>query len=170
MRRVEAEDPTRELVGFEHRLKGTDRIKEKVSDQLRAQPELTADQALAGIPDAIRYTFRYHEAQYAAGVQAGAGRLQAGGFELVKMRNSWTTNQYRGINSQWREPETGQRFEVQFHTQASLDAKQLTHPAYERLRNSLTSPAEQRQLEEYQRKVGSCVPAPVGAAEIPDYP
>lgn len=86
------------------------------------------------------------------------------------MRNSWTTNQYRGINSQWREPETGQRFEVQFHTQASLDAKQLTHPAYERLRNSLTSPAEQRQIEEYQRKVGSCVPAPDGAAEIPDYP
>ena len=33
-----------------------------------------------------------------------------------------------------REPETGQRFEVQFHTRASFEAKQLTHAAYERLR------------------------------------
>jgi hypothetical protein len=170
IRRVEAEDPTRDLAGFGQRLKGADRMKEKVADQLRAQPGLTADQALAGIPDAIRYTFRYGEAEYAAGVPADTGRLRAEGFELIKMRNSWGTDQYRGVNSQWREPETGQRFEVQFHTQASLDAKQLTHPVYERLRNPLTGPAEQRRLEEYQRKISGDVSAPPGAAEIPNYP
>ena len=41
---------------------------------------------------------------------------------------------YKGINSQWIEPDSGQRFEVQFHTRISFEAKQLTHPAYERLR------------------------------------
>ena len=30
------------------------------------------------------------------------------------------------------EPETGQRFEVQFHTRISFEAKQLTHDAYKR--------------------------------------
>ena len=42
--------------------------------------------------------------------------------------------QYKGINSQWIEPDTGQRFEVQFHTGISFEAKQLTHTAYEQLR------------------------------------
>ena len=170
LRQVEAEDPGRELAGFEHRLKGADRIKEKVADQLHAQPGLAAEHALAGIPDAVRYTFRYGEGDYAAGVCADIERLQVRGFELVKMRNSWASDQYRGINSQWREPETGQRFEVQFHTRASLDAKQQTHAAYEQLRNPLTTPADQRRLEEYQRKVCGDIPAPPGAAEIPDYP
>ena len=170
LRRVEAEDPGRELAGFEHRIKGADRIKEKVADQLRAQPGLAAEHALAGVSDAVRYTFRYGEGNYAAGVRADIDRLQARGFELVKMRNSWASDQYRGVNSQWQEPGTGQRFEVQFHTQASLDAKQQTHAAYEQLRNPLTTRAEQRRLEEYQRKVSGDIPAPPGAAEIPDYP
>ena len=41
------------------------------------------------------------------------------------------SDQYKGINSQWIDPESGQRFEVQFHTRISFEAKQLTHDAYE---------------------------------------
>src|SRR6202034_3993016 len=65
---------------------------------------------------------------------ADIGRLKDQGFELHKLKNSWSDDQYKGINSQWIEPETGQRFEVQFHTRISFEAKQLTHKAYERLR------------------------------------
>ena len=46
----------------------------------------------------------------------------------------WSDDKYKGINSQWIEPDSGQRFEVQFHTRISFEAKQLTHHAYERLR------------------------------------
>ncbi len=44
-------------------------------------------------------------------------------------------DEYRGINSQWRDSQTGHRFEVQFHTVPSFEAKQVTHGAYERLRD-----------------------------------
>jgi hypothetical protein len=122
MRQIEADDQMRDLAGFEYRLKGAERLKEKVARDM-LDKGFTAQEALAGIPDAVRYTFRYGEQHYAAGVHADIGRLRGCGFDLVKMRNSWHSDQYRGINSQWREPNTGQRFEVQFHTSASYDTK-----------------------------------------------
>ena len=74
--------------------------------------------------------------RYADGVRTDVERLKAEGFELIKLKNLWTDDQYKGINSQWRRPETGLRFEMQFHTPESLEAKELTHKAYETLRSS----------------------------------
>ena len=92
------------------------------------------------------------------------------GFELHKLKNSWSDDQYKGINSQWIEPDTGQRFEVQFHTRISFDAKQLTHDAYERLRTQQADRFEELVLEAFEKKVAAEVPVPPGAAGIPDYP
>ena len=79
-------------------------------------------------------------------------------------------DQYKGINSQWIEPDTGQRFEVQFHTRISFEAKQLTHGAYERLRSQQADAFEELVLEAFQKKVTGEVPVPPGADSIPDYP
>ena len=88
----------------------------------------------------------------------------------MKLKNSWSEEEYKGINSQWIEPDTGQRFEVQFHTRISFEAKQLTHDAYEKLRLSQLDEFEKLVLEAFQRKVSADVPAPPGAMDIPDYP
>ena len=170
MRRIEAEDPDRHLVGLEFRCKGEDRIMEKVATALEEQPDLTPGEALSSVKDAIRYTFQYAEEHYTEGVYADADRLKSAGFELVDLRNSWTSEEYKGINTRWRVPENGQLFEVQFHTQISFEAKQLTHPAYERLRSPSTSKAEQEELEDFQRRVNNCVPEPRDARGIPTYP
>jgi hypothetical protein len=92
------------------------------------------------------------------------------GFELHQLWNAWSDEQYKGINSQWIEPDTGQRFEVQFHTCISYDAKQLTHTSYERLRTHQADKFEQMVLEAFQKKVSGEVPVPPGATDIPDYP
>ena len=97
-------------------------------------------------------------------------RLKGQGFELQRLKNSWSDDQYKGINSQWIEPDTGQRFEVQFHTRISFEAKQLTHDAYERLRTKQADMFEELVLEAFQRKVAADVPVPSGATDIPDYP
>ena len=96
-------------------------------------------------------------------------RLKAEGFELIKLKNLWADDQYKGINSQWRRPETGLRFELQFHTPESLEAKELTHKAYERLRGPHASPAERRELEDFQRRVNAFIVTPPGTAEIEDF-
>jgi hypothetical protein len=169
MRAVESEDPNRHLVGFEHRRKGRDRVKEKVYE-LKEEHGFSAEKAVSLVPDTIRYTFQYRESRYTQGVWAELGRLKNHGFELLKLKNSWSSDQYKGINSQWMEPESGQRFEVQFHTRISFEAKQLTHKAYERLRTHQAGKLEQMVLEAFQGKVTTKVPVPRGATDIPDYP
>jgi hypothetical protein len=169
MRAAEVQDPDRHLIGFEHRLKGRDRIKEKVHDAIQLLKRSPED-AVSLIPDAIRYTFQYREARYTQGVYADVERLKAQGFELQKLKNSWSGDQYKGVNSQWIEPDTGQRFEVQFHTRISFEAKQLTHGAYERLRTQQADKFEELVLEAFQKKVTADVPVPPGAEDIPDYP
>jgi hypothetical protein len=169
MREIEACDPERRLVGFDHRLKGLDRIKDKVAADMLFKSR-TPEQALENVKDSVRYTFQYGESAYTEGVYVDIGRLKEQGFEQVELRNSWTDNHYRGINSRWREPVTGQLFEVQFHTQTSYEAKQLTHAAYERLRSPATLDPERDELEALQERVCENVPIPHRAANIADFP
>jgi hypothetical protein len=169
LRDVADQDPDRHLIGFEHRLKGRDRIKEKVCGTIR-DFDSSPEEAVSLVPDTVRYTFQYTEDRYTQGVHADIKRLQERGFELDKLKNSWSDEQYRGINSQWIDPHTGQRFELQFHTRISFEAKQLTHSAYERLRAGQPDKFEQMVLEAFQKKVTAEVPVPPGASGIPEYP
>jgi hypothetical protein len=171
--RVAAEDPTRTLAGFDRRIKGEDRLKEKVADEMRSTPGITPKQALASIADVVRFTFTYGESAYTAGVRKDVERLQAAGFAQVERRNTWSSEQYKGINTRWREPDSGVIFEVQFHTQASLEAKELTHEAYERIRTiddeNAESIREVTELKKFQRQVNNKVSIPPGVMEYEDY-
>jgi hypothetical protein len=170
MREVEGKDPNRHLVGLDHCLKGRDRIKEKVCDKMKEFVDFSPEKALSSVSDTIRYTLEYRETRYTQGVWADITRLKDQGFKLDILKNSWSGDQYKGINSQWIEPTTGQRFEVQFHTRISFEAKQLTHDAYERIRTHQADKFEQMVLEAFQKKVTADVPVPFGAADIPDHP
>jgi hypothetical protein len=171
--RVAAEDPTRTLAGFDRRIKGEDRLKEKVADEMRSTPGITPMQALASIADVVRFTFTYGESAYTAGVRKDVERLEAAGFSQLERRNTWSSEQYKGINTRWREPESGVIFEVQFHTQASLDAKELTHEAYELIRivddETTETIREATELKEFQRQVSGEVPIPPGVMEYENY-
>jgi hypothetical protein len=169
IRAIESQDPDRHLIGFKDCLKGRDRIKEKVCDKME-EFDFSPEQAISSVSDTIRYTFQYRESRYTQGVWADIERLKAQGFELHKLRNAWSGEEYKGINSQWIEQDTGQPFEVQFHTRISFEAKQLTHDAYERLRTQQADEFEKMVLKAFQRKVSGEVPIPPGAADILDYP
>jgi hypothetical protein len=149
MRRVESQDADRHLTGF---------------------ADFSPEGAISIVPDTIRYTFRYREAHYTHGVWSDIERMRGQGFELHKLRNSWSSEHYKGVNTQWIEPDSGQRFEVQFHTRTSFEAKQLTHDAYERLRTHQADKFEQMVLEAFEAKVTAEVSVPPGATDIPNYP
>jgi hypothetical protein len=169
LRAIESQAPDRHLIGFDDRRKGRDRIKEKVCDTVKERGRSLED-AVSLVPDAIRCTFQYRESRYTEGVWADITRLKDQGFELEKLKNCWSKEEYKGINSQWIEPESGQRFEVQFHTRISFEAKQLTHDAYKLLRAYQVDSFEELVLDAFQKKVASDVPVPPGAADVPDYP
>lgn len=169
LQRVEAADPDRRLAGLEHMVKGEDRLKEKIADELLGKDK-TVREALNAVPDAVRFTLRYDHERYSDGVLADVDRLKAEGFELIKLKNTWADNQYKGINSQWRTTDTGSRFEMQFHTPESLEAKELTHQAYERIRASDTTPAERREARAFQLQVNALLRTPPGTDRIKNYP
>jgi hypothetical protein len=169
MRDIESQDPNRHLAGFQHRLKDRDRIKEKVYGMIQ-ESGFSAEEAVSRAPDAIRYTFQYDDAHYTQSVRADIARMREQGFKLDALKNSWSDDQYKGINSQWTESDTSQRFEMQFHTHISFEAKQLTHASYERLRAGQPDKFEQMVLEAFQKKISAEVPIPPGAADIAEFP
>lgn len=157
------------LVGLDFRLKGDDRLKEKVAETLRDNPGATPSEVVPAVPDAIRYTFCLDSKSYTAGYWDIKRRLEESGYRMYSSRNSWEAAEYKGINTRWITPQN-QRFEIQFHTRESHHAKQeVTHKAYERIRNPLTSRSEIKKLRAFQREVSSWIPVPEGATGIPDY-
>jgi hypothetical protein len=166
MREIESCDSDRTLVGWEYRLKGPDRFKDKVAETMAEQTGLMASEALADVSDSIRFTFQYSDAGYCDGVRRDVTRIKEHGFELVRLKNYWSDSQYKGINSQWIDPDSSQRFEVQFHTDVSFEAKQLTHSTYERLRSGVASEIEEGELEESQQELTGSIPVPPDAEDI----
>lgn len=168
---IEAEEQARKLVSFERRFKDTNRVKHKVADRLRLVPGRTPTEALVAIGDAVRFTLQYQDRGYVAGVRKDMERLRNRGLTLVALRNTWTNDQYKGINTQWREPTSGLLFEVQFHTQASFAARELTHKAYERIRigDTAVKGAEMAILRAFQRHVNAVVSIPPGAVDIGEW-
>src|SRR5690348_15874705 len=69
---IESQDPDGHLIGFDNRLKGRDRLKEKAYDTFKER-DRSIEEAVSLIPDGIRYTFQYRESQYTRGVWADIG-------------------------------------------------------------------------------------------------
>ena len=145
MKRIEAEDPERRLAGLEHSLKGKDRLTEKVDNWMSAQADLTAVQAIGLVKDAIRYTFVYPTKRLTRqACRRTATDLSHQGSRPLIGRIPGRPINIRESTADGGTRDSGMLFEVQFHTQESLDAKELTHPAYERIRDTKTPPDEVR--------------------------
>jgi hypothetical protein len=155
------------LVGLEHRLKGAERLKEKIADKMIIKGLAGPAAAASTISDAVRYTFCVSGEEYVA-AHANLGRqLESAGYRKAYGKNHWLQDaDYNGINTQWMSD--GGRFELQFHTTESFFAKeQLTHPPYQRLRQHTTTPAERVELLAFQREVCAAVPKPPGISLMP---
>ena len=162
--------PERHLAGFGDRLKDRDRIKERVAESLAIKGRTVAE-AMSLIPDAIRYAFQYHEADYSGHLHEDIALLERQDNELVRLRNFWPGDQYKGISRLWRDRAAGQLFEVQFHTEISFHAMMFTaEHTQPRLRSARTGAQEEFELEAFQRDVYARVPVPPGAGDVPGFP
>jgi hypothetical protein len=171
MRRIESQLENARLVPDTEKfaLKSPDRFKEKLAGRIADEPWARAAELAAEIHDAVRYTYLCKDEHYSDGVRQVHGALEDQGFELELRRNSWDNEEYKGVNSRWRDPASSQTFEVQFHTDESWAAKQQTHVAYELIASATTPANEKELLRDYQREVSASVRIPPGALDIFDY-
>ena len=171
MRRIEAQLDHGCLVEDTEKfaLKDPDRFKEKLADAIARNPDKSCLELAKEIHDTIRYTFIFSAEGYTDGLWDAHSKVEAAGYELEVRRNSWSSEEYKGINTRWFDPASEKLFEIQLHTQDSWQAKQQTHQAYERMKDPRTPPSEVMWLREYQKLISEAVPIPSGAPDIPEY-
>ncbi len=171
MRRIEAQLAYGHLAqGTEqHALKEPDRFKEKLAKLIIRHPGVSVDELAAQIPDGIRYTFVSRTEDNVENFWDISTRLQDNGFELRVSTNTWGSDEYKGVNTRWRDPASNVIFEIQVHTYESLDAKERTHWSYEKINDTRTTVEEVENLRAYQREISAQVPLPYGWQGIPDY-
>lgn len=158
------ETDSRHLTGLEHRLKSPESIARKLL--LNAHDmEISLEEAVQTIHDALRYTFIIDDDQYTNGVDEILKSLVSLGYRVERLKNTWGSEGYKGINTNLTTPD-GYIFEVQFHTQDSFDAKEVkTHDLYEIVRSEESTEAEKLEANAKQKAIFNAVPVPDGAVD-----
>ncbi|GAA0488596.1 hypothetical protein [Streptomyces olivaceiscleroticus] len=115
----------------DYSLKTLESLRGKVARELDKDLAKSTADVLADMKDLNRYTLLFEAQSYTRGVQETFQELRARGFEEIKAQNTWTDPVYKGINSAWEHPGSGQRIELQLHTPDSFRVKMENHALYE---------------------------------------
>ncbi|CAH0203099.1 hypothetical protein [Microbacterium sp. Bi128] len=168
MEDLRAKFPEARLEGLEYRLKGDESLYRKVATELADfAPGVPMEKVLGTIKDSVRYTVVVPDGSYGSTVPRMLHDLQSDGLvPYGKLKNSWGADGYQGINSTWFDPVGNRKIEVQFHTDASFDAKMDSHVEYEAARLPGTDDATRAQLESAMNERFAAVPHPIGADVI----
>ncbi|MCT2086742.1 hypothetical protein M3D75_11505 [Microbacterium enclense] len=168
MEELRARFPEARLEGLEYRLKGDESLYRKVATELAdVAPGVPMEKVLGTIKDSVRYTVVVPDGSYGSTVPRMLHDLQSDGLvPYGKLKNSWGADGYQGINSTWFDPVGNRKIEVQFHTDASFEAKMASHVEYEAARLPGTDDAMRAQLESAMNERFSAVPHPIGADAI----
>jgi hypothetical protein len=171
MRRIEAQLEHGQLLPETENsaLKPADSFKQKLADLIMRHPDKSAEELALEVHDGIRYAFIFDAEHYADGTLQAHSRFKGNGFDLEVRRNCWQNQEYKGINSRWRDPAHDLVFEVQFHTAASWEVSQRAHGLYEAITDPATPPEERARLRSIYAEMSAAVPVPRGCATIPAY-
>ena len=109
----------------------------------------------------------FNKAVYTRSVTAVLAEIQAAGFAPWKVKNYWFGKQYKGINSNFVHRKTGQKIEIQFHTNTSNSVKfGKSHEIYEKIRRTGISQSTYDRLEQELFSVWEDVAIPKGVGAI----
>jgi hypothetical protein len=127
-----------QMLGLEHNIKTADSLERKL-----VQSETEPD-------DVLRYTMAFPHDQIADRTSTVIGDLQAGGYHVAAVKNSWLDlhpGEHRQIKTVVESP-NGYQFELQFHTPESFAVKEAgTHDLYEITRDNSMPDADRDEAE-----------------------
>lgn len=151
------------LVGLEHRIKSEESLTRKILSDAHDM-EVSPEEAASVIGDVLRYTFCIEEDQYVPIVDKVLRTLNENHMQVVKFKNRWGSEGYKGINTNLKTG-NGFLFELQLHTPASFEAKELEHENYEIARSETATEEERIAAEKYAKEIYAKVPVPEGSPE-----
>ena len=103
------------LKGLEHRIKPFSSILEKtVADSVDYKGSY--ERAAKNINDSVRYTFVIDDDEYIEKVDLCLHKLEELGYQVVDLKNKWSSVEFKGINARLVDKNNENIFEIQFHT------------------------------------------------------
>jgi len=120
-----------EFVQLDQRVKSTDSLARKIDGDAVAEFDGDRSRAADAVSDAVRYTLKVGDENYAQSLDSTIKALEASGFKL-RVKNFWQSGDpYDGVNIKAKKD--GVEVEIQLHTPSSFEHKEGkggTHPIY----------------------------------------
>ena len=133
-----------EFVQLDQRVKSTDSLASKIDREAVSEYNGDREVAARNISDAVRYTLKVGDDNYAQSLDSTVKALEAAGFTL-RVKNFWQSGDpYDGINIKAKKD--GIEVEIQLHTRSSFAHKEGeggTHKIYKAYQVELNDPTRE---------------------------
>lgn len=152
------------LEGLDFRLKtreslGRKIIKDSIDDGVSGK------EAFDKLKDVVRYTTVLPEDAFTEKYFEMQELIKSKGYSIIKVKNTWEKgSNYKGINTTLKKDKLN--FEMQYHTDLSLQVKEKLHILYEEERLITTSLERKKELKEEMIKLSESIPEPKGVEKI----
>lgn len=160
------------MYGLEHRLKTKDSITRKILKNSH-EDKVALDAAADNIKDAVRFTTISDERNFVGNYNRFKQELAKNGYSEIRCKNYFQMFRegkvkHKSVQSVFS-TDDGYKFEVQFQTPASQDAKDKKVPLYEEVRKEGISQKRKKQIELEMEQLAKNVKDPVMISTIKSY-
>ena len=138
----------------------------------------TDEEYLSSFGDVVRYTVMSKHDDTVKAVEDTIKAFEKRGYECVELDNKWLPEkdksgkekpkEYAGVHMSFRAP-NGEEFEVQVHSDESMDVKNVNHDLYEEQRDVKTSKDRKAELGKIMVDNVSKLPRPKGIMELKSF-
>lgn len=170
--RTAAEKTGAKMYGLNHRQKTLESIARKIETDAH-EKGISYEQAASDIKDAIRFTTVSSDDDFVRNYKEFKYHLAMKGYEELRCKNYFDLYnkgeaKHKQVTSVFGEP-GGYRFEVQFQTPSSLDAKEKKTVLYEEVRKEGVSEQRRAEIVHEMEKLAETVPTPKDIDEIKNH-
>ena len=157
------------MYGLKNRLKTKESLERKIRTDSK-EKEVSLNASANSVKDAVRYTAVLDENNFVDNYNSVKKSLEDEGYTEVRCRNYFDL--YRQGKAKHKQITTvyqdrdGNEFELQFHTPASIEAKEKKTLFYEEVRDPKVSKTRKEQIEKQMDDLAKTVKDPNGVYTI----
>lgn len=163
-----AKELNSKMYGLEFSVKTASSVENKIARKKKVG--FTEKEAIESMGDIVRYTQLCEHNKIADNTLKTIEILTEKGYDVIEIDNKYldTISDYKGVHINAISPE-GQKFELQIHSEESMDVKNKIHPLYEEARNVNTSKERSKELSRIMKNISSKLPKPKDIDNIKNY-
>lgn len=160
-----------EMSGLEFRFKSLDSLSRKIDSKINEEGK-TLETASKDMKDVLRYTMVLDGNNFVSGFEKTRDKLKEKGYNIYRVKNTFQDgNSYKGLNTNVKDSQ-GNIFELQFHTEKSLEIKMgELHEIYE-VQRKLDKNNDIEKFDRLERKmvqISLSIPNPKNIDKIKSY-